>query len=123
MARPRSTEAVTLRASYRRTIVEAERALGRSLPLGAVVHHLDGNPHNLEHSNLVICPSESYHKLLHMRQEALAVCGNADYKKCYICKCYSREADVSPLRKPGRHVTTFYHRACARDLARNRRGY
>lgn len=49
----------------------AELALGKPLPYGVVVHHVDGNPGNNENSNLVICEDRAYHSLLHSRTEAL----------------------------------------------------
>jgi hypothetical protein len=49
----------------------AEEAIGHDLPKGAQVHHIDGNNSNNEHSNLVICPSQSYHLLLHKRTKEL----------------------------------------------------
>lgn len=64
----------------------AENAIGKRLPVGAEVHHVDGNPGNNTPSNLVICPDRSYHRLLHRRTEALSACGNADARKCWICK-------------------------------------
>jgi CRISPR/Cas system-associated exonuclease Cas4 (RecB family) len=46
-------------------VAVAEAALGKKLPKGAVVHHVDLNPLNNDASNLVVCPSQSYHLLLH----------------------------------------------------------
>ena len=63
-----------------------ERVLGRKLPDGAEVHHVDGNGRNNKHSNLVICPSIAYHKLLHVRTKALNACGNAGWLRCIRCK-------------------------------------
>lgn len=49
-------------------VLLAEKALGRKLPEGAVVHHMDGNPsNNHQPFNLVICPDQAYHALLHKR--------------------------------------------------------
>ena len=93
-----------------RKIVEA--ALGHKLPAGAVVHHVDGNRLNNRHSNLVVCPDESYHNLLHMRQAALDACGHADWQKCYVCKNYDDPVKLLSIRKAGRRVTTFYHAIC-----------
>jgi hypothetical protein len=49
----------------------AEQALGRPLPKQVKVHHLDNNPSNNEKGNLVICPNEMYHRLLHRRARML----------------------------------------------------
>jgi len=51
-------------------VLIAEKALGKKLPPGAVVHHADGNPSNNKNSNLVICPSQAYHMLIHARTRA-----------------------------------------------------
>ena len=67
----------------------AERALGKPLPPGAVVHHWDENGTNNEPSNLVICPNEAYHKLLHRRMRALKACGHADWRKCQRCMTFA----------------------------------
>ena len=64
----------------------AEKALGRQLPKGAQVHHVDENKHNNSPGNLVLCPSDAYHKLLHARQRAMDACGNPNYRKCQFCK-------------------------------------
>ena len=51
-------------------VVVAERALGKHLPAGAVVHHVDVNRRNNAPTNLVICQDAAYHKLLHARLNA-----------------------------------------------------
>lgn len=47
--------------------VLAERALGRPLPYGAVIHHTGEPWDNHGPFKLVICPSQEYHMLLHRR--------------------------------------------------------
>src|SRR6185369_5011811 len=48
-----------------------EKVLGRSLPFGVEIHHVDGDGHNNANSNLVVCPDHAYHALLHLRTRAL----------------------------------------------------
>jgi hypothetical protein len=44
--------------------VRAEQALGKPLPIKAVVHHVNGDIEN-PNAQLVICEDQSYHLLLH----------------------------------------------------------
>lgn len=57
-------------------VAVAERALGRPLPEGAVVHHVDENRHNNRNDNLVICPDHAYHHELHYRLRVLRAGGD-----------------------------------------------
>lgn len=97
-------------------ILIAERILGRRLPDGAQIHHVDGNPSNNANSNLVICPDDAYHKLLHRRQRAMDSCGNPNWEKCTYCKSWDDPLNMS-IRKNGRAV----HLACERSHDRKRR--
>lgn len=50
----------------------AEKALGKKLPKGAEVHHMNNIPwDNHTPFNLVVCQDSEYHKLLHKRAKAL----------------------------------------------------
>lgn len=51
----------------------AEAALGKPLPSSAHVHHLNGKKWDNRNCNLVVCPSDEYHRLLHKRAEELGV--------------------------------------------------
>ncbi len=49
----------------------AEKALGKPLPKGAVVHHMNKKPWDNETPlNLIVCPDQAYHLLLHRRMMA-----------------------------------------------------
>ena len=59
-----------------RTIVEA--LLGRSLLSTEIVHHVDEDRSNNDPSNLVVCPNQKYHMLLHARKRILDLGGHPD---------------------------------------------
>lgn len=69
-----------------RHVLIAERALGKLLPVGAEVHHVDENKQNNANGNLVICQDRHYHTLLHRRAIVVRNGGNADTQRfCRQC--------------------------------------
>jgi hypothetical protein len=89
----------------------AERILGRPLPRGAQIHHVDENRANNDPTNLVICPSFAYHRLLHLRTAAYDATGHADYRRCVHCGKWDAPANMIA------HQTTYHHGEC-RNAAR-----
>ena len=90
-------------------VVIAEKALGKPLPKGAQVHHVDFDRSNNAPSNLVICPSAKYHQLLHIRSRAMAATGNPNARKCMYCRKYDTLDNLFGTTE-GRQ----YHSACNR---------
>ena len=88
----------------------AERAIGKPLPKGAQVHHVNFDRSDNAPSNLVVCPSARYHQLLHIRTRALDATGNANARLCMFC----REYDV-PENLSGTTENRMYHAACNRS--------
>jgi len=66
----------------------AELVLGRKLKTKEQVHHVDEDKSNNTNSNLVICPDEAYHKLLHSRQRIVDMGGNPNTDK--YCKYHDK---------------------------------
>lgn len=103
-------------AAKREHTLLAEKALGRRLPPGAEVHHLDEDITNNAPSNLVICPSHAHHALLHMRAAAHAACGHYDWRKCVYCKTWGDPATMTITKQNRAH-----HARCHADYHANLR--
>jgi hypothetical protein len=118
----------------------AAAALGKPLPRGTEVHHLDNDGHNNDPSNLVVCQDRGYHFLLHARMRALEACGNANWRKCAYCKQYDDTANMVTRRRQGNRSPGYAHATClaqhfverrkarspaqrAKDRAKNRAAY
>jgi len=71
--------------TYRIHRIIVERVLGKPLPDGAQVHHVDGNKRNNAHSNLVVCHDAAYHRLLHYRLRVRRAGGNPNTDG--VCGC------------------------------------
>lgn len=92
----------------------AEKVLGRRLPAGAAVHHVDGDKRNNKSNNLVICQDAAYHNWLHQRQRAYDACGHADWESCVFCGDYGDPADMLIINTQGQK----YHRECRKFYRR-----
>jgi len=93
--------------------VKAEQALGKTLPVGSVIHHADGTKHPA--SALVICQDAAYHKLLHVRMRVVRAGGDPNTDKiCGRCRTVKplEEFNVSLDRTDGRH---FCCRECHKE--------
>lgn len=108
----------------REHVLVAERALGRALPQGAVVHHVDENKSNNTPSNLVVCEDRAYHNLLHARIRALRETGHANHRPCRYCKRYDSPANLTVVRRlrgPKKGQELFYHAKCSAEQTAARR--
>lgn len=115
---PPSYEWITHRGkSALEHVVIASRAIGKPLPRGAEVHHVDSDGHNNNPTNLVICPSKEYHKLLHTRMKAMAASGNPNYRKCHFCKGWDDVSSMRGIFLKG-SIERYEHGECQREYQR-----
>ena len=96
---------------------KAEKALGKTLPNGTVVHHHDPDITKNKNCNLVLCENNSYHTFLHGRTRAFKACGHSDWLKCTYCKKYDdpKNLYIRPDRNSG------VHRACENKYYHSRK--
>lgn len=92
-------------------VAVVEKILGRRLPPGAEVHHMNHDRADNRPENLVVCPSRAYHSLLHLRERALDACGDASKRKCVYCKEFDYPASMA-VRDKGAKGIEYRHRAC-----------
>lgn len=74
-------------------VLVAEKALGKSLPPKAKVHHVDKISSHNEPTNLVICEDQAYHMLIHRRQRILEAGGSPSTQR--ICSACQTPKDFS----------------------------
>jgi hypothetical protein len=99
----------------REHILVAERALGRPLPTGAEVHHVNSHKKDNRNQNLVLC-GHGYHMLLERRTRAFRDSGHADWLRCHYCHSYAPK-DEMYVRPNG----WAWHRPCRNLRDRQRK--
>lgn len=82
----------------------AEKAIGKILPDKSPIHHHDK-------TQLVVCESDGYHKLLHKRTRALKSCGHANWERCKYCKQYDDPLNLKIIYT-GVGSSFAYHSVC-----------
>ena len=98
----------------------AERALGKPLPKGSVVHHVDGNKVNNSPENLIILQNKHEHMVLHAKLKVIQAGGDWKTQKvCYICKGLKAHGDFATMNKSWDGLQ-YYCKDCRRELDRKR---
>lgn len=88
-------------------VLIAEKVLGKKVPKGAVIHHINGNDKDNHISNLLICQDAAYHRLIHKRMRIVNAGGHPSTDRiCSSCKKLKSisEFDPSDFRKSGRCI-------------------
>jgi len=68
-----------------------------------VIHHhcnFDGS------FELVLCQDQAYHKLLHIREDAIRYSGNVNWRRCTYCKQYDAPENLTI------NIKGIYHSKC-----------
>ncbi len=102
-------------------VLIVEQALGKPIPKGAQVHHVDGNKANNQRGNLVLCQDIAYHKLLHARMRVRDAGGNPNTQKiCSFCRVLH---DLSAFNKMKSCKGHGLQSACRTSMANYRKAH
>jgi hypothetical protein len=96
-------------------IITAEKAIGKELPAGAIVHHVNENKADNRNANLVVCQDRAYHNFIHKRMRAVESGFPPHYRKCAYCHSYD---DPQKMTENYQHV---YHCSCVNEYQRQKR--
>lgn len=110
---PRATKGFVLEH-----VVMAERAVGRPLPIGAIVHHVNDNKQDNRRDNFAVLENHAEHRNLHVRRAVLRAGGNPwTQRVCCYCKV---PKDFAAFYKPKDRARTSECKECARSRALSR---
>lgn len=80
-------------------VAKVERALGKRLPAGAEIHHVNERRDDNNNGNLVVCGDNGYHRYLHSRTRVLKAGGHPAIDKiCQRCRRMLPKSDFSKCR-------------------------
>ena len=99
-----------------------EAILGYKLPKGVIVHHVDNDGTNNHPSNLVVCPSQKYHLLLHARQRIYEAGGDCNFQAiCGHCQEVKNRSEFCGSKSHWHGISSTC-RSCA-SLSKEQRGW
>ena len=93
--------------------LQAATALGHPLPKNVIVHHYN--------DTLIICQDSGYHRLLHARQEAYETCGDANKRRCVICKQYDDLNNLTISLVIEQNTSRYWHKSCQASYVKAQR--
>jgi hypothetical protein len=103
----------------REHVIVAERALGKSLPPRAVVHHANHVRADNSPRNLVICEDQAYHMLLHALERVRRAGGRPFIEAlCRSCREIKLVTEFGPVNSHGRRARSTRCRECSAGAQR-----
>lgn len=111
------TNKIPYSTQHDRNRAKVSTLLGRRIGWPHEIHtHTDGT--------LVVCEDKAYHKLLHIRTDALVVCGHANWRRCRFCGEYDDPKNLiiyTWIKKKRYGLDQVEHAECRRQQVNRRR--
>jgi len=106
--------------------IVVEDRLGKHLPDHAIVHHVNGNRKHNNPDNLVVCPNDEYHMLLHARAMSYYHTGSPNNRWCSNCHSFKPMDNFCQTTRRDKHgnqrpTCSGYCIECNREA--NRKSY
>lgn len=99
--------------------MKAKRILedfGVAIPVGSVIHHIDGNPKNNDFSNLMVCKNHRHHTTIHLEEKAYEATGDKSKRKCRYCKKWDDTTNLKYYGGSNKNHKVYHHPKCASQV-------
>lgn len=102
-------------------ITMVEYILGKPIPKGAVIHHINGNRDDNRPRNLVLCQNQAYHMLIHLRMRSMESTGSPNFRTCKYCKKWEKLVNLSTAHNAKMYWHSDCHNEAQKEVYLDRR--